>query len=136
MKVFKLFTLAILLLISRPLIGQSSAQYDFSGKWISTQGKDTLSILFVDDDKIIIDLGNHYIIEGNYKPSMNPVNNDLILKVKPQQKMAKDSLVILMAIVSPEEYRLKAIMHYYKNKPPESELLDNRIYILRKQPGY
>jgi hypothetical protein len=128
----------VLMIVAAPLFCQAQEQEEFSGKWVSAPYsapyKDTIKLNFLDGHKVIAQIGSRYIIEGQYKSRLAPRNKGTILSIKTSSN-AKDSLIIILFRTGEEEYRLKEVMHFYWDRPPESELMENFVYMLRKEKG-
>ncbi len=128
-----------LLLLSVLVIGgtvraQQSDQNDFEGKWLVQLGGDrNISLNFTDSNKIYLSLGSKDEWNGNYNYKIGKSNATFILSLRSVNSARKDFFEIFLISISDEEYKLTEIMHFYDDgRPPENELLDNIIYILKK----
>jgi hypothetical protein len=125
-----LFTLVILGSVN----AQQSDQNDFKGMWLVQLGGDrNISLNFSDSNKIYFSLGRMNEWNGNYNYEMGKSNATFILTMRSANSARKDSFEIFLIRIGDEEYKLTEIMHLYDDgRPPESELLDNTLYILKK----
>ncbi len=128
-----------LLLLSILVIGgivsaQQSDQYDFKGKWLVQLGGDrNISLNFSDSNKLYLSLGRMNEWNGNYIYEIGKSNATFVLTLRSANSARKDSFEIFLIRIGDEEYKLTEIMHLYDDgRPPESELLENTLYILKK----
>lgn len=126
-----------LLLLSLLVIGtsnyaQQSRQNEFKGKWSSPDGSDGgIAMNFRDTNKI--HLTSTYNWNDDYKYRISKINNDFVIMLWSYDKVREDSLQILITNLTEDSFQLKSIMHYYSDgRPPESDLLEDHTYILRK----
>jgi hypothetical protein len=124
----------ILLVLGVSANCQSPSQKDFKGMWVSYQYGDTIRIHFSDNYKIFVEIGHHTQMAGQYTYSVNTGNQDITLSIKPSDKTRMDFLKITLSKMNQEEFQIKEVIHFYNDMPPESELLEKNIYILKKQP--
>jgi hypothetical protein len=120
-----------LLVIGTSTYAQQSRQNEFKGNWTSSEGSDGgIAMNFKDSNKIHFTLGNTFSWNGDYKYRTSKIKNDIVMMLWPYDKMRKDSLQIVITDLTEDSFQLKSIMHYYSDgRPPESELLNDHIYI-------
>lgn len=130
----KTLLLLSILVIGGTVSAQESDQNDFKGKWLVQLGVDkNISLNFSDSNKIYFSLGSKGEWNGNYNYKIGYSNTTIVLTLRSTNSGRKDSFGILLIGISDEEYKLTEIMHFYDDgRPPESELLENMIYILKK----
>jgi hypothetical protein len=130
----KTLLLLSIIVIGSSVSAQQSDQYDFKGKWLVQLGGDkNISLNFSDSNKIYFSLGSMDEWNGNYNYKIGKSNATFILSLRSANSERKDSFVIFLIRISDEEYKLTEIMHLYDDgRPPESELLENKLYILKK----
>ena len=130
----KTLLLLSVLVIGSTVSAQQSDQNDFEGKWLVQLGGDrNISLNFSDSNKIYFSLGSKNEWNGNYYYKIGKSNATFILSLRSANSERKDSFAIFLIRISDEEYKLTEIMHLYDDgRPPESELLENTLYILKK----
>jgi hypothetical protein len=130
----KTLLLLSLLVIGGTVSAQQPDQNDFNGKWLVQLGGDrNISLNFTDSNKIYFSLGSKGEWNGNYNYKIGKSNATFVLSLRSANSARKDSFEILLIGISDEEYKLTEIMHFYDDgRPPESELLENTLYILKK----
>jgi hypothetical protein len=71
----------------------------------------------------------------NYFKIAWTVNNNALLSFKPNAQTAMNygSLILATARLDNEEFNLKTVVRYYNDRPPESLLEENKIYLLKKK---
>ena len=114
---------------------QSTFQNNLKGKWISVNERDTLTLNFIDNTRCEGNLGITHGKIGAYSYKIRTVNNNTLLSLKPnaQTAMNYDSLIFTMARLDNEEFKIKTVVRYYNDRPPESLLEENKIYLLKKE---
>jgi hypothetical protein len=122
------------LVIGGTVNAQQSDQNDFEGKWLVQLGGDrNISLNFSDSNKIYFSLWSKNEWNGNYNYKIGKSNATFILSLRSINSARKDFFEIFLISISDEEYKLTEIMHLYEDgRPPESELLENTLYILKK----
>ena len=130
----KTLLLLSLLVIGGTVSAQQPDQNDFNGKWLVQLGGDrNISLNFTDSNKIYFSLGSKNEWNGNYNYKIGMSNATFVLTLRSINNGRKDTFGILLIRISDEEYKLTEIMHFHDDgRPPESELLENTIYILKK----
>jgi hypothetical protein len=130
----KTLLLLSILVIGGTVSAQQSDQNGFTGKWlVQLEGDKNISLNFLDSNKIYFSLGGMDEWNGNYNYKIGRSNATIILTLRSANSARKDSFEILLIGISDEEYKLTEIMHFHDDgRPPESELLENTIYILKK----
>ena len=130
----KTLLLLSILVIRGTVSAQQSDQNNFEGKWLVQLGGDrNISLNFSDSNKIYISLGSKNEWNGNYYYKIGKSNVTFILSLRSANSARKDFFEIFLISISDEEYKLTEIMHFYDDgRPPESELMDNILYILKK----
>ena len=130
----KTLLLLSILVIGGTVSAQQTGQNDFEGKWSVQLGGDrNISLNFSDSNKIYFSLGNKNEWNGNYYYKIGKSNATFILSLQSANSARKDFFEIFLISISDEEYKLTEIMHFYDDgRPPESELMDNILYILKK----
>jgi hypothetical protein len=130
----KTLLLLSILVIGIKVSAQQSVQNDFKGNWLVDLGGDrNISLNFSDSNKIYLSLGRMSEWNGNYIYKIGYSNATIVLTLRSANSGRKDSFGILLIGISDEEYKLTEIMHFHDDgRPPESELLENTLYILKK----
>jgi hypothetical protein len=130
----KILLLLSILVFGNTVIAQQSEQNDFKGNWLVDLGGDrNISLNFSDSNKIYLSLGRMGEWNGNYIYKIGYSNATIVLTLRSSNSARKDSFGILLIGISDEEYKLTEIMHFHDDgRPPESELLENTLYILKK----
>ena len=130
----KILLLLSILVFGGTVSAQQSDQNDFEGKWLVQLGGDrNISLNFSDSNKIYFSLGSKNEWNGNYYYEIGKSNATFILTLRSANSARKDSFEIFLIRIGDEEYKLTEIMHFYDDgRPPESELMDNILYILKK----
>jgi hypothetical protein len=130
----KTLLLLSILVIGGTVSAQESDQNDFEGKWVVQLGSDrNISLNFSDSNKIYFSLGSKNEWNGNYYYKIGKSNATFILSLRSANSERKDSFAIFLININDEEYKITEIMHLYDDgRPPESELLENTLYILKK----
>lgn len=115
---------------------QSSSKPGLSGFYIAIQNRDTIALHFLNDHKLSAQIGHNHILNVDYKTAQ--VNQDIVVTLMRSEAGKKDSWVIKLVEMDDHEYQIKNIMHYFSDpdQPPESELLEGKIYILKKKTGH
>ena len=131
----KTLLLLSILVIGGTVSAQQTDENNFEGKWSVQLGGDrNISLNFSDSNKIYFSLGNKNEWNGNYNYKIGKSNFTFILSLRSANSARKDYFEIFLISISDEEYKLTEIMHFYDDsRPPESELMDNIIYILKKE---
>ena len=131
----KTLLLLSILVIGGTVSAQQTDQIDFEGKWsVQLGGERNTSLNFSDSNKIYFSLGNKNEWNGNYNYKIGKSNVTFILSLRSANSARKDYFEIFLIGIGDEEYKLTEIMHFYDDgRPPESELMDNIIYILKKE---
>jgi hypothetical protein len=130
----KILLLSSLLFILCTVSAQQSDQDGFEGKWLVQLGGDSnISLNFSDSNKIYFSLGSKDEWNGKYNYKIGKSNATFILSLRSANSARKDYFEILLIGINGKEYKLTEIMHFYDDgRPPESELLENTLYILKK----
>ncbi len=130
----KTLLLLSVLVIGGTVSAQQSDQNDFKGKWSVQLGGDrNISLNFSDSNKMYFSLGSKDEWNGHYNYKIGKSNATFILSLRSINSARKDFFEIFLISISDKEYKLTEIMHFYDDgRPPESELLDNILYILKK----
>src|ERR1035438_26470 len=114
-----------------PSFSQSSFQNDFKGCWYSGVYKDTIKINFIDTARIFVELSHNDKVQGYYK--FDARNSKIILRICPDDKMRRDTLLFIMTKLNTEEYNIEALFRMYSDgRPPEQLLLERATYLLRR----
>jgi hypothetical protein len=131
----KILLLLSILVIGGTVSAQQTDQNDFEGKWsVQLGGGRNILLNFSDSNKIYFSLGNKNEWNGNYNYKIGKSNVTFILSLRSANSARKDYFEIFLISISDEEYKLTEIMHFYDDgRPPESELMDNILYILKKE---
>jgi hypothetical protein len=130
----QLLSVLLTVIIGSSTFSQTKNSPDFNGKWISEAYKDTIRLNFLDEHKGLIQWKTWSRTESPFIYTSTMLNGNVILTIKSPDKSRQDSLNFTMTKVTPDGYKLISIMHEYSDgRPPESELLPNVSYILRKQ---
>ena len=131
----KTLLLLSILVIGGTVSAQQTDQNDFEGKWsVQLGGGRNILLNFSDSNKIYFSLGNKNEWNGNYNYKIGKSNVTFILSLRSANSARKDYFEIFLIGIGDEEYKLTEIMHFYDDgRPPESELMDNIIYILKKE---
>ena len=106
---------------------------DFSGKWSTQNVRPQLTLNFIDSVRMTLEVGKDMLLEGRYRVKMRKINENIILRLRPTVQTSGDSLVIIMKKTGAGVYNVKSLTHFYADRPPESELLDNQVYELKKE---
>jgi len=130
----KTLLLISILVIVGNVSAQEPDQNDFKGKWLVQLGGDrNISLDFSDSNKIYLSLGKMGEWNGNYIYKIGYSNATTVLTLRSVNSGRKDTFAIFLIKTGDEEYKLTEIMHFHEDgRPPESELLENTIYILKK----
>jgi hypothetical protein len=130
----KTLLLLSILVNGRTVCAQQSDQNEFSGNWlVQLGGEKSISLNFSDSNKIYLSLGSKDEWNGNYNYKIGYSNTTIVLTLRSTNSGRKDSFGILLIKTGDDEYKLTQIMHFHDDgRPPESELLENTIYILKK----
>jgi len=130
----KTLLLLSILVIGGTVCAQDSDQNDFKGKWLVQLGGDkNISLDFSDSNKIYLSLGRAGEWNGNYIYKIGYSNATTVLTLRSVNNGRKDTFAIFLIKTGDEEYKLTEIMHFHDDgRPPESELLENTLYILKK----
>ena len=130
----KILLLISLLVIKGTVGAQQPDQNGFEGKWsVQLGGNRNISLNFSDSNKIYFSLGSMNEWNGNYIYKTGYSNATIVLTLRSANSGRQDSFGILLIRISDEEYKLTEVMHFHDDgRPPESELLENTIYILKK----
>jgi hypothetical protein len=130
----KTLLLLSILVIGGTVSAQESDQNDFSGNWlVQLGGEKNISLNFSDSNKIYLSLGSKDEWNGNYYYKIGKSNVTFVLTLRSVNGARKDTFGILLIRISDEEYKLTEIMLFHDDgRPPESELLENMLYILKK----
>ncbi len=130
----KTLLLLSILVFGGTVSAQQSDQNDFKGKWlVQLGGERNISLNFSDSNKIYLSLGSRNEWNGNYNFEIGKSNTTFVLTLRSANIGRKDSFEIFLIRIGDEEYKLTEVMHLYDDgRPPESELLENTLYILKK----
>ena len=123
-----------ILFIGFSTFAQQSDQNELKGKWTLAGGRDaSISLNFMDSNKMYFALGPMYRWNGNYKYRIGKLNSDFVIMLLPYNEIRNDSIQLSVTNLTKVSFQLKSIMHYYiDGRPPESELNEDQTYILRK----
>jgi len=130
----KILLLFSILVIGGTVCAQQSDLNDFNGNWlVQLGGENNISLNFSDSNKIHLSLGSKNEWNGNYIFKIGYSNATIVLTLRSVNSARKDTFGILLIKTGDDEYKLTQIMHFHDDgRPPESELLENTIYILKK----
>jgi hypothetical protein len=125
-----LFTLVILGSVK----AQQSDQDNFTGNWFTQRGdNNSIELNFINSNKLYFSLGSTDGWKGNYNYKIGKSNTTFVILLRSDDSNRKDSFQIMLTIINDEEFRLHDIFHSYDDgRPPESELLENKVYTLKK----
>ncbi len=125
-----LFTLVILGSVN----AQESDPFDFTGNWFTQRGdNNSIELNFTNSNKLYFSLGSTDGWKGNYYYKIGKSNTTFVIMLRSDDSTRKDSFQIMLKRISDEEYKLNNIFHSYDDgRPPESELLEDKVYILKK----
>ena len=134
MKKIKLLSAA--LLISMTALCQAPAKPIFSGVYLAVQNGDSISLHFLSDHRLSAQIGYNKISNVDYKTA--EVKEDIVITLMRTETGKKDSWVIKLLAMDDHEFQIKNIMHYFSDpdQPPESELLEGKIYILKRKKDH
>jgi len=96
-------------------------------------GDDDIEMIFREPNKVHFTSVSVNRLNGDYKYRFSKIKNDFVLMLGSYDKAREDSIQIIMANPTEDSFQLKSVIHYYSDgRPPESELLNDHTYILRK----
>jgi hypothetical protein len=123
-----------ILVIIGSVEAQQSDLNSFKGRWLTPPGGDASTVLnFTDSNKLYFSMGRTYKWQGNYNYRIEKSNTALVITLRSDDINRKDSFQIMLTRINEEEYKLNNILHLYDDgRPPESELLENNLYILKR----
>ncbi len=130
----KILLLLSILVIRGSVCAQEIDQSDFNGNWlVQLGGEKNISLHFSDSDSIYFSLGSNNEWNGHYIYKIGKSNVTFVLTLRSTNSGRKDTFGIFLIKNSDEEYKITEIMHFHEDgRPPENELLDNTVYILKK----
>jgi hypothetical protein len=128
--------LSVVLLTCTAAFCQTPAKVKLSGSYLAVQNGDSIALHFLSDHKLSAKIGHNKISNVDYKTA--EVKQDIVITLMRPENGKKDSWVIKLLAMDDHEYQIKNIMHYFSDpdQPPESELLEGKIYILKKQTDH
>jgi hypothetical protein len=132
MKVIILIFVSIFTISST--FSQSTTKNTLNGTWVSVyDDKDTLLLNFIDSTQCIASLGDNAII-GTYFYKSKHDSSNILLTLRPNKgiKVNYDYLILTMRKIDDKKFILKSVFKYFTDQPPESLLLENKIYYLNK----
>ncbi len=132
MKKTPLLLFALVILSS--VYAQQSDQDNFTGNWFTQRGdNNSIEVNFLNSDKLYFSLGSTDGWKGNYNYKIGKSNTTYVIILRSDDSTRKDSFQIMLSIINDDEFRLHDIFHTYDDgRPPESELLENKVYTLKR----
>jgi hypothetical protein len=128
----------LLLLFTVVILGSVNAQQsdpnNITGNWFTQRGdNNSIELNFMNSNKLYFSLGSTDGWKGNYNYKIGKSNTTFVIMLRSDDSTRKDTFQIMLTRISDEEYKLSNIFHTYDDgRPPESELFENKVYILKK----